>query len=60
MDIFHRHLPVAVEAKKKIPDIININLMIIQESIASQLQALCVDEVFKDKSPLKCTDWVAH
>lgn len=34
--------------------------MIIQESIASQLQALCVDEVFKDKSPLKCTDWVAH
>lgn len=46
--------------KKKIPDIININLMIIQESIASQLQALCVDEVFKDKSLLKCTDWVAH
>lgn len=57
MDIFCRHLPDAVEAKK-IPDIININLMIIQEGIASQLQVLRVDEVFK--APLKCTDWVAH
>lgn len=44
--------------QKKIPDIININLMIIQEGIASQLQVLRVDEVFK--APLKCTDWVAH
>lgn len=59
MDIFHRHLPDAVEAKK-IPDIINIDLMTIQEGIASQLQVLCVDEFFRDKSPLKCTDWVAH
>lgn len=59
MDIFHRHLPDAVQAKK-IPDIININLMIIQEGIASQLQVLHVDEVFKAKSSLKCTDWVAH
>lgn len=35
MDIFHRHLPDAVKGKKKKPDIINIDLMIIQERIAS-------------------------
>lgn len=60
IDIFHRHLPDAVKEKKKKPDIINIDLMIIQEGIASLVWALCVDRFFKDKSPLKCKDQVAH
>lgn len=55
MDIFHRHLPDAVKENNK-PDIINIDLMIIQEGIATLLWALYVDKLFKDKSPLKCTD----
>lgn len=46
MDIFHRHLPDATEVKKT-PDIININSIIIQEGIASQLRVLRVDEFFQ-------------
>lgn len=53
MDIFHRRLPGAVEGKKKIPDIINIDSMIIQEGIASQLRVLRVDEFFPRQITIK-------
>lgn len=52
MDIFHRHLPDAVEGKKN-SDIINTDSMIIQEGIASQLRVLRVNEFFHRQIPIK-------